>query len=478
MKGSVHDVSSGEAIRGAEIYVKGTKSGTLTDIAGFFSLKLPSPPPYKVSVRAYGYQEQEIDIKNIEVENHILLYPRSQQKEKIISESLPSTLVDSSLTQDSIPQFVDSLRVDSLALKEGEVDSLATALKDLEADSLVDIVQNPQEDSLASVSMGSDSLLNAPEAPKVDSTIANREKSQGDSLLSVVELLQVDTLGKEDAILDTLQTSSSFPKSDSINKPLSQPRADSLADVNPVAGNDSIPSFMGRTDATGIPGFISGQKPDSIPQNQAAEKLTFSQKLDNFKKDLPRVHEKNEKYRLTVKIPWQKKSYDIPFPKGFTKQPNPPPYDPAVAWQRSLIFPGWGQAYNRSYWKIPFFYAGYGGFVWWINFNNVRYRRFGTAYLLEIDNIEGNEDEELSARFDPSGLRTQRNQYRSRRDNAYLLLAGWHVIQMVEAYVHAHLRGFDVSNDLSMKVVPDMLELPSGGLGSSYYPGLSLKFKF
>ncbi|MEM7524849.1 MAG: DUF5683 domain-containing protein, partial [Pseudomonadota bacterium] len=33
--------------------------------------------------------------------------------------------------------------------------------------------------------------------------------------------------------------------------------------------------------------------------------------------------------------------------------------------QRSAIFPGWGQAYNESYWKIPIFYAGYGVFVWW-----------------------------------------------------------------------------------------------------------------
>ncbi|MEL6254398.1 MAG: DUF5683 domain-containing protein [Bacteroidota bacterium] len=213
-------------------------------------------------------------------------------------------------------------------------------------------------------------------------------------------------------------------------------------------------------------------------KSKKPEDKFFNKSASAIKDNLPEIKEVNEKYRLTIKIPWRENDVNIPYPKGFTKQPNPPPYDPAVAWQRSAIFPGWGQAYNQSYWKIPIFYAGYGGFVWWINFNNVRYRRFGTAYLLAIDGIEGNEDSELSARFDAEGLRTQRNQYRSRRDNAYLLLAGWHVVQIAEAYVHAHLRGFDVSEDLSMKVLPDMLQLNTGLGGTVFYPGLSFQFKF
>lgn len=202
--------------------------------------------------------------------------------------------------------------------------------------------------------------------------------------------------------------------------------------------------------------------------------------ITSIKESVPEVYEDQElkKYRLKFKIPWRENEIVIPFPKGFTKQPNPPPYDPAVAWQRSAIFPGWGQAYNRSYWKIPFFYVGYGGFVWWINYNNSQYRRFGTAYQLAIDDISGNEDAELSERFDSAGLRTQRNQFRSRRDNAYLLLAGWHVVQIAEAYVHAHLRGFDVSEDLSMKAFPDVLKIDTGVGATGFYPGLSFTFTF
>ena len=35
-------------------------------------------------------------------------------------------------------------------------------------------------------------------------------------------------------------------------------------------------------------------------------------------------------------------------------------YDPKVAARRSAIIPGWGQAYNKKYWKIPIIYAGLG----------------------------------------------------------------------------------------------------------------------
>ena len=32
-------------------------------------------------------------------------------------------------------------------------------------------------------------------------------------------------------------------------------------------------------------------------------------------------------------------------------------YDPKVAARRSALIPGWGQAYNKKYWKIPIVYG-------------------------------------------------------------------------------------------------------------------------
>src|ERR1044071_6936798 len=35
-------------------------------------------------------------------------------------------------------------------------------------------------------------------------------------------------------------------------------------------------------------------------------------------------------------------------------------HDPRKATRRSAILPGWGQAYNREYWKIPLVYTAIG----------------------------------------------------------------------------------------------------------------------
>ena len=35
-------------------------------------------------------------------------------------------------------------------------------------------------------------------------------------------------------------------------------------------------------------------------------------------------------------------------------------YNPKVATFRSLVLPGWGQAYNKQYWKIPIVYGALG----------------------------------------------------------------------------------------------------------------------
>src|SRR5487761_2677032 len=37
-----------------------------------------------------------------------------------------------------------------------------------------------------------------------------------------------------------------------------------------------------------------------------------------------------------------------------------PKHDPHISTLRSAILPGWGQAYNHEYWKIPIVYAALG----------------------------------------------------------------------------------------------------------------------
>ncbi len=167
----------------------------------------------------------------------------------------------------------------------------------------------------------------------------------------------------------------------------------------------------------------------------------------------PRLYEnEEEKMRFYIRFP-KRDSVDLPFPIGLLPVPPRPPYNPNIAWQRSALLPGWGQAYNRSYWKIPIFLIGYGGTIWWLSYNQGEYRRYGSAYFCAAVQQPNGQDctipEDISLIGDTEGIRTRRNQFRGNRDNAILIVLAWHGLQILEAFVDAHLKNFDVSPDLS-----------------------------
>ena len=47
-----------------------------------------------------------------------------------------------------------------------------------------------------------------------------------------------------------------------------------------------------------------------------------------------------------------------------TKPKEPLPRKPGVSIVRSALIPGWGQATNKKYWKIPIVYAALGTTAW------------------------------------------------------------------------------------------------------------------
>ncbi|MDR1681569.1 MAG: DUF5683 domain-containing protein [Prevotellaceae bacterium] len=49
-------------------------------------------------------------------------------------------------------------------------------------------------------------------------------------------------------------------------------------------------------------------------------------------------------------------------------------------WEASLVVPGYAQAYNRDYWKIPVVWAGIGGFLGSAIYHNVQYQKTGNTY--------------------------------------------------------------------------------------------------
>jgi hypothetical protein len=140
-------------------------------------------------------------------------------------------------------------------------------------------------------------------------------------------------------------------------------------------------------------------------------------------------------------------------------------HSPRKAAIRSAILPGWGQAYNKRYWKIPIVYAALGTSAYVFVDNVSWYRKLRFAYKVAVEKDVANYgkvDRRLS-RFvetnNTSFLQYQRNEYRRNVDYsvlAFVLLWG---LNVVDATVDAHLKSFDVSPDLSLHFKPGYSEM-------------------
>jgi len=121
------------------------------------------------------------------------------------------------------------------------------------------------------------------------------------------------------------------------------------------------------------------------------------------------------------------------------------------------IIPGGGQVYNRRWWKLPLVYGALTAGVLIVDYNRDFYLRYRAALNL----ARAGEPHE----FTPFGLST--TTLKIRRDlankymqQAYLATFAIYLLQGTEAFVDAHLRTFDMDEDLSLKLRPTVDFLP------------------
>ena len=151
----------------------------------------------------------------------------------------------------------------------------------------------------------------------------------------------------------------------------------------------------------------------------------------------------------------------------------------------ACICPGAGQIYNKSYWKVPFVVGGFATMIYCIDWNNRGFQRFKKAYNLLAD-YENNPDkypdgptDEFHGRYSADYIRNLRNNYRRNRDLCIILTAGLYILQIVDAHVDAHLKDYDISDDLSMNLEPlvDYTFVPTQG-GNRPVFGFNMSIKF
>ena len=141
-------------------------------------------------------------------------------------------------------------------------------------------------------------------------------------------------------------------------------------------------------------------------------------------------------------------------------------YNPRTAAIRSAILPGLGQIYNRKYWKLPLVYGGLGvcGYVF---FDNIKtYKEYKFAYAARVkaeppasDSTDYHQLKAIYKTLSPNTIRAARDEFRRYVDYSALIFILLWGLNVVDATVDAHLKAFDVSPDLSLRIKPGYSEM-------------------
>jgi len=135
---------------------------------------------------------------------------------------------------------------------------------------------------------------------------------------------------------------------------------------------------------------------------------------------------------------------------------------PAKAGLLSLIFPGGGQIYNHSYWKLPLVYGGVGAVTYAEFFYQSGYKEYANSKILWATGKQATDPGPRSKlETTAQGVENGLVFYRGWRDKflAYSLIV--YGITALDAVVDAHLSDFDVSDDLSLHWYPTFIPMPS-----------------
>jgi hypothetical protein len=141
------------------------------------------------------------------------------------------------------------------------------------------------------------------------------------------------------------------------------------------------------------------------------------------------------------------------------------PLSPSRASFLSAAVPGLGQFYNRKYWKVPLAWAAVGTGVFVYQFNQTEYLRYRTAFKLRSAGFST--DEFYDVNLDGIGpdvsdraLEEAQKKAQSQRDSSLLIAIGLYLLNVLDASVDAHLKPFNMNEDLNVSIQPILRQHP------------------
>ncbi|MEM7484864.1 MAG: DUF5683 domain-containing protein [Bacteroidota bacterium] len=140
------------------------------------------------------------------------------------------------------------------------------------------------------------------------------------------------------------------------------------------------------------------------------------------------------------------------------------PLAPSKAAFYSTILPGLGQVYNKRYWKVPIVLGAIGTGIYVYSFNNTEYNRARDAFKRRLAGFTDDEfydlngDNAIGSEPDISDEALQSAQESAQRDRdlALLISIALYVLNIVDANVDAHLKQYNVDDNLSVDFQPSI----------------------
>mgnify|MGYP003454909323 FL=1 len=136
---------------------------------------------------------------------------------------------------------------------------------------------------------------------------------------------------------------------------------------------------------------------------------------------------------------------------------------PGKSMLMSLVVPGAGQIYNKSYLRVPFVWGAVGGMGYLVHYNTQKYNCLRDAYKASIDMVPY----EFPSHCDEYVGITNSSQLRILRDDAnearQLSIVGFTLVWLangIDAFVNAHLKEFALDEHLSIRVGTKMVDDP------------------
>ena len=133
--------------------------------------------------------------------------------------------------------------------------------------------------------------------------------------------------------------------------------------------------------------------------------------------------------------------------------------EPGKAALFALVIPSGGQAYNKKYWKIPIALA-----IEYYAFKNLsqsikEVRKMSDCRRSYIDEDTSLSDrcirtDEMMTVISEDEVFEEWNAARGKKETAWMIMGGAHLLTIVEAFVDRHLINFDTDEDISYHNMP------------------------